>query len=266
VSGGISVAIPKYHPQGTPEEMEYGNEVKEVWTLNKRLQVGSLAVTKGAASLLGLSYEYGNNAGANNNGNVTKQTIAAGGQTFAQSYVYDPLNRLETASETTTVAGASGWSIGFQYDRYGNMAANNWTLSVPAAMATNLAQYNPATNRRDRSTGGATISPNPYDFAGNLKSDPVLGAMQYDQAGRLRETQVAGKTIRYEYDAEGRRVKREYSELGVTYLVYDGAGNLAVEHGASEGMSCTRCYLTADGLGSTRLVTDQSRNVKQRTD
>ncbi len=201
-----------------------------------------------------------------NNGNVRTQSIQAGGHTFAQSYNYDALNRLETASETTTVPSGSNWSIGFQYDQYGNMAANGWTISVPAAMATSLAQYDPATNRRSRTAGGAAISPNPYDKGGNLTSDPALGTMQYDQAGRLRQTQVLGKTITYDYDAEGRRVRRDYPGLGTTYYVYDGAGQLAAEYGASEPMSCTRCYLTADTLGSTRLMTDELGGVKQRTD
>ncbi len=263
-SGLVSVGIPKYHPQGTPEEVLYGNGVKEVWTLTKRLQVGSIAVTKGGASLLTLGYGYG--TGVENNGNVRTQSIQAGGHTFAQSYNYDALNRLETASETTTVPSSSNWSIGFQYDQYGNMAANGWTISVPAAMATSLAQYDPATNRRSRTAGGATISPNPYDKGGNLTSDPALGTMQYDQAGRLRQTQVLGKTITYDYDAEGRRVRRDYPGLGTTYYVYDGAGQLAAEYGASEPMSCTRCYLTADTLGSTRLLTDELGGVKQRTD
>ena len=68
VSGGISVAIGKYHAQGTPEEMEYGNGVKETWTLSKRLQLESIALAKGGSSLLSLGYGYGN--GSNNNGNV----------------------------------------------------------------------------------------------------------------------------------------------------------------------------------------------------
>jgi RHS repeat-associated protein len=82
----------------------------------------------------------------------------------------------------------------------------------------------------------------------------------------LRETQVLGKTVRYEYDAEGRRVKRENVGQGTTYYVYDGGGELAAEYGAMEMMSCARCYLTGDMLGSTRLVTDEVGAVKQRTD
>ena len=261
-SGTVSASIAKYHPQGTPEEIVFGNGVKETWGLNRRLQVGSMVAARAGTALLSLGYGYGTSA--DNNGNVRTQTITAGGAVFAQSYGYDRVNRLEGASETTTVAGASGWSVNYQYDRYGNMAAGGWSLAVPAGMATSLQQYNPGTNRRDRTTAGAALGVNPYDAAGNVVSDGALGEMKYDQAGRLRETQVLGKTITYDYDAEGRRVKRVFG--GATYYVYDGAGQLAAEYGAGEGMSCTVCYLTVDALGSTRLMTDGSGAVKQRTD
>ncbi len=262
--GAVSVSIPKYLATGVPEEMVYGNGVKETWALTKRLQVDSIAVTRGVSSLLTLNYGYG--TGIENNGNVRTQTIRAGGHTFVQSYGYDPVNRLSQASETTTVAGATGWSIGFEYDRYGNMAAKDWTLVVPTAMATSLAQYNGPLNRRDRTVSGVAMSPNPYDKAGNLISDAALGTMQYDQAGRLRRTQVLGKTVNYDYDAEGRRVRRDLPGLGTTYYVYDGSGQLAAEYGASEPSGCSLCYLTADMLGSTRLVTDGAGGVNQRMD
>ncbi|MFN9428816.1 MAG: RHS repeat domain-containing protein [Acidobacteriota bacterium] len=198
---------------------------------------------------------------------VAANKLAAGGGASGLCFNharYDPVNRLSQASETTTVAGATGWSIGFEYDRYGNMAAKDWTLVVPTAMAASLAQYNGPLNRRDRTVSGVAMSPNPYDKAGNLISDAALGTMQYDQAGRLRRTQVLGKTVNYDYDAEGRRVRRDLPGLGTTNYVYDGSGQLAAKYGASEPSGCSLCYLTADMLGSTRLVTDGAGGVNQR--
>lgn len=257
LSGSISASISKFHPHGNPEEILLGNGVKETWTYNKRLQVQGISTTKAAVNLLGITYEYGL-SDAVNNGNVTKQTIVPpGAANFVQEYLYDDLNRLKYVSETTTVPGASGWSRAFHYDRYGN-------LGMDSAAALN--QYNAGNNRIEKDASGNALSPYPYDAMGNIVNHPTLGQMKFDQAGRLRETVVLGKTVTYDYDGEGRRVKRNYSGLGTTYYVYDGEGQLAAEYGVSDPMLCTVCYITSDALGSTRLMTDGTGTVKQRTD
>ena len=52
--------------------------------------------------------------------------------------------------------------------------------------------------------------------------------------------------------------------------MYDAFGNLAAEYGAQGGgvnpCGTALCYLTADHLGSTRLLTDSSGNVLARYD
>lgn len=66
-----------------------------------------------------LDHEYGATA-AVNNGNVTKQAITVPGMTFPliQNYMYDSLNRLDDANETSN--GTQTWRQDFSYDRYGN--------------------------------------------------------------------------------------------------------------------------------------------------
>ncbi len=58
-----------------------------------------------------------------------------------------------------------------------------------------------------------------------------------------------GVTTTYAYDGEGRRVKK-----GSVVMVYDAFGRLAAEYGGVADPVGTE-YLTADPLGSTRLVT-----------
>ncbi|MEN6605483.1 MAG: RHS repeat-associated core domain-containing protein, partial [Bryobacteraceae bacterium] len=60
----------------------------------------------------------------------------------------------------------------------------------------------------------------------------------------------------YAYDGEGRRVKRTLGGQTTVY-VYSATGELAAEYGGDTGGSGTS-YLTADALGSTRLVTKAS--------
>ena len=90
---------------------------------NGRLQPTNIAAAKGASSLLSLGYGYTKTSGCNgglstcNNGNVMSQTITPPGSWSAsQTYGYDALNRLASASE----AGDYGWSENFGYDARGN--------------------------------------------------------------------------------------------------------------------------------------------------
>jgi RHS repeat-associated protein len=104
-----------------------------------------------------------------------------------------------------------------------------------------------------------------YDCAGNLVQVPLVpGATQtYDAENRI--TTVSGGTS-YVYDADGRRVEKT-SSGNTTVYVYDAAGHLAAEYSTSAPLPpCETCYLTADYLGSTRLVTDETGAVVARHD
>ena len=82
------------------------------------------------------------------------------------------------------------------------------------------------------------------------------------------------------YDGDGRRVQKLSCPVGTsactpsvggatvssTY-VYDASGGLAAEYSTQPAVSpCTTCYLTADHLGSTRMMTDGSGTVKSLLD
>jgi len=90
--------------------------------------LGSSATDK---SLLKLEYDYGTNT--ENNGSLRSQKISFSGltQPFEQTYIYDDLNRLQSAEEK--VSTTTTWKQTFTYDRYGNRrfdAANTTTLTA----------------------------------------------------------------------------------------------------------------------------------------
>jgi RHS repeat-associated protein len=87
-----------------------------------------------------------------------------------------------------------------------------------------------------------------YDAAGNLTAIGAF-AFEYDAENRLVSSTLNSVTTTYAYDGEGRRVKK-----GSVVMVYDAFGRLAAEYGGTAEPVGTE-YLTADHLGSTRLVT-----------
>ncbi len=72
--------------------------------------------------------------------------------------------------------------------------------------------------------------------------------------------------VTFGYDGEGRRVSRTAGGATTVY-VYDASGELAAEYGpAAVNASTAVYYVTAEQLGSTRMVTDGGGVVKQRMD
>jgi RHS repeat-associated protein len=106
-----------------------------------------------------------------------------------------------------------------------------------------------------------------YDASGNITGS-LTGApfatLGYDAESRQTAYQDSMTSAQYSYDGEGRRVQSVVNGATVVY-VYDATGNLAAEYG-SAGTSSGRQYLTADYLGSTRLVTDGTGAVVERRD
>ena len=70
--------------------------------------------------------------------------------------------------------------------------------------------------------------------------------------------------VRYVYDGQGQRVRKDLSNGSSVLYEYDAQGGLVAEYG-SAGTAGTQ-YLTVDHLGSTRVVTDAAQGVVGRYD
>ena len=118
------------------------------------------------------------------------------------------------------------------------------------------ATISPATNR-------ISGTPWTYDNAGNIITDGAGSRFTFDAENRL----LTGGGATYDYDGDGRRVRKTRGP-DQTFFLYDAAGSLAAEYtlGTPPASPCTTCYLTADHLGSTRLITDPAAAPISRLD
>jgi YD repeat-containing protein len=242
-----------YAPHGPVSQMTLGNGVAETALFNSRMQMETITAHSGLGdTLLSLALNYG---ASDNNGNVRGQTITAGAE-FTHAYGYDALNRIKEISENGALVQK------YLYDAYGNRAVlsgaqhlipgGSWTPQVPSETDDVTALF-----------PGNRWAQAAHDPAGNVTGIPGL-TFTYDAENRMvRATRPTADTT-YAYDGEGRRVKKVAGD-GTTIYVYDAMGQLAAEYGPALAEGGTR-YLTADHVGSTRLVTDAAGAVKERLD
>jgi RHS repeat-associated protein len=86
----------------------------------------------------------------------------------------------------------------------------------------------------------------------------------YDAENRLAT--FNGSAATYSYDGDGRRVKKVMGPATMV-LVYDAHGQMVAEYSnPAPPTSAGTSYVTADHLGSTRLVTDSTGTVIARHD
>ncbi len=232
-----SQSIYAYAPHGAIQTLNLGNGIVENTTFNNRLQPTQIT----AGGLLTLGYGY--NSGSNN-GNVASATIARPSLSLSQSFTYDAVNRLWTATET---GGSSDWSQTYGYDAFGNRAVTAGYIPNSGLTPTAVAQF---TNNQWLGTGVS------YDAAGNQRALPSR-SFTYDAENRvITATEPNMAAISYVYDGEGKRVQKTVGTSLTTY-VYDAFGNLAAEY-ATQATTNGLLYLTADALGSTRLATNST--------
>ena len=281
-AGGEGDNAVQYEAHGGVRQLLLGNGLWEQRRYNARLQptqmglgttlaTGSLTATgtTPTASLLLLDYSYGTSS---NNGNVLSQRIRVGASlNQTQSYTYDALNRLKTAAES---GSGTAWSQTYAYDRYGNRRVTPDTngnasyLPNQALTPQSTADIATGTNRLSGMKGVNTVA---YDAAGNLKADWAGNAFKYDGDNRLvafDESLGTDSDTTYSYDGEGRRVQKVVGGSGgiTTTYVYNVGGQLVAEYTNPWRQETGTRYLTADHLGSTRVVTGEDQGVLSRHD
>jgi len=178
------------------------------------------------------------------------------------------------------IAGVSKWHQRFLFDPFGNRRLlNDPGTLIPNQMMTPrvglVSDANPFNTANNQWTG-AEYYPN-----GNQKTawgnGTEVGSAKYfyDGENRMRQAEVnwpGSGTItamEYGYDGEGRRVMRKVAGAVRTVWVYNAMGQMVAEYESSSvaAPSCGGpCYLTADHLGSTRVVWGGDGTIKQLRD
>jgi RHS repeat-associated protein len=101
-----------------------------------------------------------------------------------------------------------------------------------------------------------------------LSPPPQTLSLRYDAENRLKSSREPGALL-MGYDADGRRVKKINEETSETLvMVYDSAGMMVAEYSSTSANlpNIKVSYVTADHLGSTRVVTAENQAVKVRRD
>jgi len=248
----------QYSAHGAISKMKLGNGLWEHTNFNLRLQSTQVGLGTAAtnSSLLQLDFDYGTTT---NNGNLLGQTITLPGLTLTQVYAYDALNRLETTNENS----GSSWKQKFLYDRYGNRRVDPNSANTSADLVGPNPVFSLLNNRILAQSGEQYL----HDGAGNLTVGRDGQAYAYDGENRMKQFNggVASGGADYSYDADGRRIKKVFGSV-TTVFVYDMMGHLIAEYSTAASGGSGTSYLTADHLGSPRVITDASGGVKARHD
>jgi RHS repeat-associated protein len=186
----------------------------------------------------------------------------------------------------------------YKYDRFGNRLLDTvatWGIGINRKafaldISTDANNQPLATTHRLKVPAGQSGAME-YDVAGNLTRDTWTGGsaarFNYDAENRIKTaTNDSGTTVygSYTYDADGRRVRRvaledgvqkEYwqvygvgGELVAEYQVVSGTATLKKEYGYRNGQllviaeATGACqWLVTDGLGTPRMLVDQTGNL-----
>ena len=259
-----------YNAAGQATSAALGNGVTESFTYDaQRLQLTREQATKGATTLMDLNYSYQAQVGQNgagttggNSGQLMK--IAPGstinGQARDQSFTYDNVGRLVTA--TGTGSGLGAWQRRYGYDRWGNRTGVWNAVSGGTQLQTvSIAVSGGApTNRINTVTEGGAVASYSYDAAGNVTNDG-RHTYQYDAENRIVSVDKSGATIlaTYAYDGGNRRVKKATGGV-TTYYIWEGAQAIAEYSTAGASGGGGLKYYLSDRL-STRMITDGSGTV-----
>jgi RHS repeat-associated protein len=203
-----------------------------------RVSAYNLGDPNGAGTAAGLRRSISRDSA----GRIRGYTHTNGGvaqSAFNQSFDYDSLNRLTSASLGTS-------ALGYSYDATGNRtvrAVNGTDYPNTIAAASNrLVQLQDA-------QGTHSVV---HDAAGNITGDGVY-TYAYGDHGRMSAATTAAGSVAYGYNALGQRVSKSGPSAlvpsGAAYFVYDEAGQLLGEYDASGAPLYETAYLGAVPVG-----------------
>jgi RHS repeat-associated protein len=271
-SGQPIVSGIQYAPTGNVSAMSFANGVTAANTYDpaQRYRLTQKQTTAvGGALLQHISYGY------NAIGNITSLIDASHTSSSKQvSYVYDTVSRLTQAAATLVGAGAN-YTQNFTYNAVGNI------LTSPVGSYSYQGHTIPGSYANTHAATGIAGAVIAYDANGNMTSDGVANAYQWDYKSRLTLATVTstGSNTTFAYDTAGARVRKstgtaitlypnKYLEvLGSTSTRYVFLGNeLVATVENTGGIADTTRYIHTDHLGSTGAVSDEIGSLVQTID
>ena len=260
-----TVANLTHLPFGPISSAGYHNGIAEAWTFDLDYRATNIADTLPHRTVQSLAYVYDSD---NNVSSITDAVNAANIQTFG----YDVLNRLTSATSGTGGYGIYGWT----YDKLGNR------LTQTVGSATTTYTYTPG-NRLATITVGGLKTTVVTNANGNITSIPpanssTAATFAYNNANRLASVTGTALAATLVYDAFGRRFSKtnpgspsilySYAQNGslleennngavTDYLYADGRPISVLQPGVSPAANQVN-YVLADRLGTPQLVTNSS--------
>jgi len=169
-------------------------------------------------------------------GDIKAEGNAAGVPTPNETYLYDPLYRLQQVDD----ASGTPWQT-YSYNGTGDRLTK-----AMAGLGTDSYTYQSGTHRL-LSIGGYDVSNRAVDADGNTTAFQANGwtyGLGYNDTNRLALVQQNGSTVAtYGLNGQGERVAKTFAGGGTQVYAYDEGGHLLAEYTTGQ----SRDYVWADG-------------------
>jgi RHS repeat-associated protein len=221
-----------YTPQGALASLTNSGNIYSTFIYNSRLQPCWNYATTGAALQWGsatqcsttattgtiLDMKYNFNLGAGDNGNVIGITNNRD-TTRSQAFVYDSLNRIQTAG-TVNTSGTNCWGETYGIDAWANLSS----LALPSSYSSSCSHETPFSYTIPNNNQLPSASGFTYDAAGNLMASG-LGNYVYNGEEQMTSATIGSLTTTYSYDGDGKRVEKSGGKI----YWYGGGSDALVE-------------------------------------
>jgi YD repeat-containing protein len=226
--GGFIVSGMTYKASGQLDTTSYGNGVGTSYSYDPRLRLRALNTAKDATQLISFAYQFD---AASNITRIDDNRAAIPGsdpRKNTQVFGYDDLYRLTSVQYPALLGGNAG-SIGYAYDRIGNMLSqtSNIDATENGLPLTNLGTMTyggsmgpmgrigrdggqPGPHALTAISGGSRIYP--YDANGNMEDIDGL-ACTWDFKDRLIAVENDTMRADYTYDYTDRRITKKVTPI-----------------------------------------------------
>ncbi len=249
----------QYTVESLLTQVDYGNGLKAFFSYDSEDRLLTVDVKNGETSYLDLDFTFDNSSNITQIVNGWRDTGSAW-HSQTESYSYDGMDRLTSAS-------CNSWSHTYSYDKAGNRTAKDSvtytinTVNEITALSDGTSFTYDSNGCRTQKTKGTDTWVYTYDDANRLtrveKNAAVLGEYVYDGGGRRIRGTEDSVTTTYVYS--GLNVIYEENATGAATYIYGPTGRFAKQ--TTINGETTTFYYHTDQLGSTRLVTDDNKNI-----